>query len=488
MDGIAANSLSSTRRSLRLPRELIREILRFFCDDEWALQQYALVSRDWLLESRPFLFRNIDICDRDPLELFVSNVLHAERLRPWLTSIHHLSIYLSLKEESLIADISERLSNLRTLTWALSPCQPSCPLSAKVLHALGQFSRLQQLELFQHDSLASFEDLKKIIVAFPALSSLTLFGAAWSGSSRPNEPSSDPLALLAPDGYARPKLTKVSAPMAHRDTKQFTDDVLLWLSTTPPQYLLRELSVDACNLPAALRLIAGRSLTALDVKFEKEAPELLGNVTPISSSESTSHTQFARPQVTTTLRPNSGAWRRRSATSSSSVSTSRFAAAMSSWSQSFKFSAYSHPPPPSAASASAATVPGPMSPSMTRPSSMRTASSWSKRSHLRILRTARSAPSVRPSLRCTIRKGPICSGNTMLRCASGCGVRSLSCTGGASRRCTCTSGLLILVLSSRASGSYLRHCGSNDYSFGPAGWVRDLCKPDFPDDYPQGSC
>ena len=329
MDGIAANSLSSTRRSLRLPRELIREILRFFCDDEWALQQYALVSRDWLLESRPFLFRNIDICDRDPPELFVSNVLHAERLRPWLTSIHHLSIYLSLKEESLIADISERLSNLRTLTWALSPCQPSCPLSAKVLHALGQFSRLQQLELFQHDSLASFEDLKKIIVAFPALSSLTLFGAAWSGSSRPNEPSSDPLALLAPDGYARPTLTKVSVPMARRDTKRFTDDVLLWLSTTPTQYLLRELSFDACNLFAALRLIAGRSLTALDVKFEKEAPELLGNVTSKSSSESTSHTQLARPQATT-LGPNSGAWRRRSATSSSSVSTSRSTAAMSS--------------------------------------------------------------------------------------------------------------------------------------------------------------
>ena len=47
--------------SPELPPEIIRHVLRFFSHDREALRTCALVSQDWLFESRSFLFRNIDI-------------------------------------------------------------------------------------------------------------------------------------------------------------------------------------------------------------------------------------------------------------------------------------------------------------------------------------------------------------------------------------------------------------------------------------------
>ena len=275
-------AISSTPSPTRLPRELIREILSFFWYDMEALGDYALVSHDWLLESRPLLFRHIDVLDRGPADRFISNVLHSDRLRPWLTSIHHISFSSTLRDqEGFILDISEDLSNLRTMTCRLNLLD----FRTDVVRALGQFARLHHLELVMC-IFASFAYFKKIIVALPALSSLILHRVSWykSQAAGPGEPS----AASAELDDMRPALSKVSVSTRFSETKDPTDDVLLWLLTTSTYQVLKELSLDIAHIDAALRLIAGRSepLAALDVHFYREGDvELLtfGKAPPTSS-------------------------------------------------------------------------------------------------------------------------------------------------------------------------------------------------------------
>ena len=86
----------------------------------------------------------------------------------------------------------------------------------------------------------------------------------------------------------RPALSKVSVSTRFSETKDPTDDVLLWLLTTSTYQVLKELSLDIAHIDAALRLIAGRSepLAALDVHFYREGDvELLtfGKAPPTSS-------------------------------------------------------------------------------------------------------------------------------------------------------------------------------------------------------------
>ena len=287
-DGAGLAASNTLTRTLTLPRELIREILSFFYKDKPTLQYFALVSYDWLLESRPFLFRDIDISYSKYLtDRFVSNVLHSDSLRPWLPSIRHLSFCSdSNDQEAFIIDISERLSNLRTMTWQLD--RRDLPLlRAEVFHAFGQFARLHHLELTTC-TFPLFEHLKKVIVVLPALSTLTVLRAMWSKPVNPQEQS---LSALAMRSDIRPALSKVTVSTESANTiQEHADDVLIWLATTPTRQTLKELFLDIYSIAAGLRLISGRSittpLTALDVQFcnNEDIRMLTGTASPTFSS------------------------------------------------------------------------------------------------------------------------------------------------------------------------------------------------------------
>ena len=229
-------------------------------NDREALLSCALVSLEWLSESRPFLFRNINIRDDDLSDLFVSKVLRLERLRPWLTSIRHLSLgstrNLYDSHERFVVDISERLSNLRTMEWENFDPNGS-PLRSELFLAFGKFPFLHHLELPVR-TFVSFRDLKKILVAIPTLTSLTLLNIEWYGPDD-TASSASPSALVWPTA-----LSKLSISGFFQGRK-CADDVIAWLSTAPTRHLLRELSFHVLHIGAALRLMADASLTTLDV-------------------------------------------------------------------------------------------------------------------------------------------------------------------------------------------------------------------------------
>ena len=355
--------------SPELPPEIIRHVLRFFSHDREALRNCALVSQDWLFESRSFLFRNIDIVYWGPYDHFVSNFLRSHRLRPWLTSIHHLSFGFmpsTTRQETFISDISERLSNLQTMKWAYFPpdLEDDRHLRPEVFPALGKFARLHHLELNDCD-FASFEDLKKVIAALPSLSSLTLYRVQWDKSANANRSSSTlPSAQLWPA-----TLSKLAFVTFYPHVSTFVDDVLLWLCASPSRHLLQELSFDLCNTAAALRLtLACTSLTTLHIRMY-ENHELLGKVPSTlpqaqraHPSMAISHTHtFARSQTTTLMLHTWSTSSHASATSSSSAS--RSSQSLSPGTPSPSFSSYFAPPPRSAASASAARSETPWPPS-----------------------------------------------------------------------------------------------------------------------------
>ncbi|PIL26697.1 hypothetical protein GSI_11224 [Ganoderma sinense ZZ0214-1] len=252
----------------RLPPDIIRLILRFFSHDKKALLTYALVSQDWLFESRPLLFRYVKILSQASSHNFISTVLHSDRLRPWLTSIHHLSFCFTdpTAAEPFILHISEHLSNLLTIRWDSVGLPnlntPWRPLRPEVFPAFAKFTRLHHLEI--HNCLfASFEDFKKFIVALPSLSSLILVQLGWLDSPDPDESS-----LVLPSAHIWPAtLSKLSLSAYLSRSWERIDDVLTWLSTAPTPHLLREFSFDSCNIIAASRLMAHTSLTAVNIQL-----------------------------------------------------------------------------------------------------------------------------------------------------------------------------------------------------------------------------
>ena len=242
-----------------IPPEIVGDILSFFSNDRSSLLNCALVSRVWLLESRPLLFRSIDILFQKPHNLFVVNVLHSEGLQPWLPFIRHIAFS---GQESFIVDMSERLSNLRSMKWGYIWRRDA--FRPEVFAAFAKFAYLCHLEITR-SAFPSLRDLKKVITAFPALSSLMLSCVRWLNPTHLNEP----ISASAP-AHISPRLSQFSVSECDGE------DVLLWLSTMPTRYLLRELSFDLYNIPAALRLMAGISLAALRIRvYDDDEEELL---------------------------------------------------------------------------------------------------------------------------------------------------------------------------------------------------------------------
>lgn len=91
-----------------------------------------------------------------------------------------------MEGEHFIVAISERLSALRTMSWACITHRDA--LRPEVLAAFAKFASLRHLKLVYYN-FASFGDLKKVVVALPALSSLTLTAVVWDDSADPDESS-----------------------------------------------------------------------------------------------------------------------------------------------------------------------------------------------------------------------------------------------------------------------------------------------------------
>lgn len=79
----------------------------------------ALVCQDCLFESRVLLLQDINIFSQQTFNSFTAKILGSERVHPWLTSVHNIS--LGLLDDNMrgtfILEISKYPSNLRTLGW-----------------------------------------------------------------------------------------------------------------------------------------------------------------------------------------------------------------------------------------------------------------------------------------------------------------------------------------------------------------------------------
>ena len=93
-----------------------------------------------------------------------------------------------------------------------------------------------------------------------------LFGVEWCNSAGPDE--TDP-SVLSP-AHALPALSMVFVSSRDSQYRRPVDDMLLWLSTTPTRYHLKELSVGLCNISATLRLVTDTSLAVLRVRMDDD--------------------------------------------------------------------------------------------------------------------------------------------------------------------------------------------------------------------------
>nr|VWO95820.1 Rim9 protein [Ganoderma boninense] len=251
--------------TLRLPPEIIGEIINviYESDDRKTLLSCALVCQEWLHESRKFLFRDINISSKETFRSFVRNVLRSERLHPWLTSAHDLWIEFfdgvgEEDPEAFVMEISECLPNLCVMQLTRFPQGQKqtvhLPLRADLFRALGQFTSLHELCL-NNCTFASFTELKSLLIALPALSSLSMASVSCPDSG------DDGRRQLSPT--CRPALSYLSV------AENSPGDILYnWLSSTPTMSVLRELSLDFHDIVAGLQMAAGpsSSLVALTIR------------------------------------------------------------------------------------------------------------------------------------------------------------------------------------------------------------------------------
>ena len=236
---------------------MIGEITSFLSnfDDRETLLSCALVCQDWLNESRSFLSRDINIYSWKTFRSFVSNVLRADHLHPWLslTPTHNIwaQFFYGISDsgdehEIFVLEISEHLPNLRfmQLTGFLrgEKQKAHLPLRLDLFDALGQLASLRELHL-NYCEFPSFSNVH-VAIALPALSSLSISSVSYPNSGDPDQSPPSP----------RPSLSYLSV------ASNSPGDILYnWLSNTPTRSVLTELSIDFSDIVAGLRMTAGPS-------------------------------------------------------------------------------------------------------------------------------------------------------------------------------------------------------------------------------------
>ena len=180
---------------LFLPPEITDLIISFVeLGDCFTLASCALVCRSWLPASQHRLLQLIRFWpnSRWRYDLLVSHVLRDEKSKHLLGAVHHILIDDGENEDTLSAvayrflpAFPHHLPNLRVLEFAgCSWVNRSHPHLGAVVAAMSSFSSLTELSLLGV-TFPSFGFFRRMVVAIPALTNLTLSRIRWPHTSLP---------------------------------------------------------------------------------------------------------------------------------------------------------------------------------------------------------------------------------------------------------------------------------------------------------------
>ncbi|KAI0730956.1 hypothetical protein C8Q76DRAFT_343769 [Earliella scabrosa] len=176
----------------------------------------------------------------------MTRVLPSEHMKPWLASVRHLRLrgYLEIKVDAshpvspesrrvhrFIHDFAGHLPNLQSLQlvyldWHLCPPHPSAYL------AISRFTEVRELVL-HYCEFPSFTVFRRLLVALPALSELSLKYSSWPAMPK------GLFTVVCPQ--RRPGLSKLRiVSVAGAD---YTDDLFRWLLQTPSRTSLNSLTI-----------------------------------------------------------------------------------------------------------------------------------------------------------------------------------------------------------------------------------------------------
>ncbi|KAM5545941.1 hypothetical protein V8D89_000067 [Ganoderma adspersum] len=177
-----------------LPGELIDAII-FHVEDASSLCSCSLVCHSWVAASRHCLFGGAHIVSPSQYDFLVNRVLRSKHMYPWLSSVCTLELdceggqwfkkRVGGPRYRFFHEFAGHLPNLQLLSlvgldWVKSPLHASTP------SMISQFPSLVELRL-ENCTFQSFDIFRRILVAVPALSTLTLYGVQW-----PSPPSAIP--------------------------------------------------------------------------------------------------------------------------------------------------------------------------------------------------------------------------------------------------------------------------------------------------------
>ncbi|KAI0750281.1 hypothetical protein C8Q80DRAFT_681062 [Daedaleopsis nitida] len=246
-------SAAITPTPMCLPPEIMDMIIGH-ADDNRTLYNCSLVCRAWLLSSRFYLFREVQLASSAAYDLFVAQVLHNDHMRPYLGDILSFEINgfgatspsprsrsLSTACRLFLFHFSGHMLQLRRLS--ISNIHWKLPLPARYEPFLGSgFPKLQTLELARCELLSPLF-LQRIISSLPLLTRLALSYLTFAmppGYTR-----------LCPDSAQRHALQSLRIHY-HRDKDQWLDSFLPWLSSRIQLSSLRALDFCAtAHLPSS---------------------------------------------------------------------------------------------------------------------------------------------------------------------------------------------------------------------------------------------
>ena len=177
----------------------VTDITISFVPDASTLCKCCLVCRGWVPASRCRLFEEISLKSEDQYDLFVSCVLRSSTMRPWLSFITSLSMFLPLPSdgEDKIAgkcargvffyELTGQLPNLERLAlFNLFWDRKNTYMHHRMFTALYGFSSVRQLEIL-NCRFPSFGLFRRMITALRQLTRLYLCLISWPVPVPPQE-------------------------------------------------------------------------------------------------------------------------------------------------------------------------------------------------------------------------------------------------------------------------------------------------------------
>ena len=235
-----------------LPGEII-DIIISHVEDASSLCSCSLVCHTWVAASRHRLFGDAHIVSPSQYDILVNRVLRSEPMYPWLSSMHTLELdcedgrwfkkRVGGPRYRFFHEFAGHLPNLQLLSlvgldWAKSP------LHASTSSMVSQFPSLVELRL-ENCTLQSFDMFRRILVAIPALTTLTLYGVQW-----PSPPNATPSGAHRFLPQPRPSLVAFSIQFYAKNDCAGT--LFDWLvGCTPSRSTIRQLRFALGGNPSA---------------------------------------------------------------------------------------------------------------------------------------------------------------------------------------------------------------------------------------------